>query len=221
MARERTRVDADGVRVTRTRGMAVVLPIVVVAGAAGWFLVRTLRGEAPRPAAPPPAAPPSAEPRIADAAPASAAPARDPGVAERVRQRREERATDRRARSEPTFTTNPPGEHAGMAVFPPPGTKPIKRGIVVPDDFQLPAGYMRHYQTTDDGRRLPPILMFRPDFVGLDANGEPIQIPEDRVVPPELAPPGLPHRVLDETTDVDDTHERRVRREITRPNGER
>jgi hypothetical protein len=221
MARERTRVDADGVRVTRTGRMSLLVPVVIVAGAAGWFLVRSLRAEAPRAASRPSVAPPAEESRPPDASAAPAAPARDPDVAERVRQRREERETDRRAKSQPTFTTNPPGEHAGMAAFPPPGTKPIKRGIVVPDDYQLPDGYVRHYQTTDDGRRLPPILMFRPDFVGLDAEGNPIQVPEDRIVPPELAPPGLPRRMLDETSDTDETGERRVRRDFTRPNRER
>src|SRR5881392_2049979 len=30
------------------------------------------------------------------------------------------------------------GETGGIAVFPLPGTKPVKRGIVVPEDFALP-----------------------------------------------------------------------------------
>jgi hypothetical protein len=117
----------------------------------------------------------------------------------------------RRERSEPRFTANAPGEQAGIAAFPPPGTKPIKRGIVVPDDFELPPGYVRHYQTTDDGHLLRPILMFHPDFAGVDANGNPIAVPEDRIVPPDLAPPGLPVRTLDETTDIDETVGRRAR----------
>jgi len=85
----------------------------------------------------------------------------------------------------------------GIAVFPPPGTDPPKAGIVVPDDYELPPGYVRHFQTTDDGKQLPPILMFHPDFHPVDDRGQPIALPADRVVPPELAPPGLPHDVLD------------------------
>ena len=90
-----------------------------------------------------------------------------------------------------------PGETTGIAVFPPPGTKPIKQGIIVPDDFVLPEGYVRHYQTTDDGRRLPPVLMFHPDYEGVDANGNPVPLPEDGLVPPEMAPPGMPIRKLE------------------------
>jgi hypothetical protein len=80
----------------------------------------------------------------------------------------------------------------GIAVFPPPGTEPLRRGLVVPDDFELPQGYVRHYQTTDDGERLPPILMFHPDYRPVGEDGSPIPLPADRVVPPELAPPGFP-----------------------------
>ena len=83
------------------------------------------------------------------------------------------------------------GETGGITVFPLPGTKPIKRGVVVPDDFPLPEGYVRHYQTTDDGQRLPAILMFHPDYEFVDAHGNPIAVPPDRVVPPQLVPPGL------------------------------
>jgi hypothetical protein len=89
------------------------------------------------------------------------------------------------------------GEREGIAAFPPPGTKPVKRGIVVPDDFVLPEGYVRHYQTTDDGQQLPPVLMFHPDYEGVDEHGKPVPLPEDRIVPPEMAPPGLPFRILD------------------------
>ncbi len=89
------------------------------------------------------------------------------------------------------------GEHGGITVFPLPGTKPVKRGLVVPDDFPLPEGYVRHYQTTDDGEQLPPILMFHPDYDFVNERGEPIAVPADRVVPFELAPPGLPNRTLD------------------------
>jgi hypothetical protein len=88
------------------------------------------------------------------------------------------------------------GVHDGIAAFPPPGTDPPKPGIVVPDAFALPEGYVRHYQTTDDGEPLPPILMFHPDYDFTDADGRPIAIPPDRIVPPEMAPPDLPVEML-------------------------
>jgi hypothetical protein len=90
-----------------------------------------------------------------------------------------------------------PEPKTGIAVFPPRGTDPPKTGIVVPDDYQLPPGYVRHYQTTDDGKQLPPILMFHPDFHPVDDRGQPIAVPADRVVPPEMAPPGLRHDAPD------------------------
>ncbi len=93
-------------------------------------------------------------------------------------------------------------EPQGIALFPPPGTDPPKPGIVVPDDFELPPGYVRHHQVTDDGQQLPPILMFHPDFDWVDANGRKITLPADNVVPPDLAPPGMPIRMLE----VPDTH---------------
>ncbi len=89
------------------------------------------------------------------------------------------------------------GETGGLAAFPPPGTVPIKVGLVVPEGFELPEGYMRYYQTTDDGQRLEPILMFSPDYQFVDADGKAIEVPKDGVVPPELAPPGMPHRTLE------------------------
>jgi hypothetical protein len=86
---------------------------------------------------------------------------------------------------------------SGIKLFPPPGTKPIKRGILVPEDFELPPGYLRHYQSTDDGQQVPAILMFHPDYKPLDQHGLPIPLPPDRVVTPELAPPGLPIKFLE------------------------
>jgi len=91
----------------------------------------------------------------------------------------------------------PSSEATGMALFPPPGTKPIKRGIIVPEDFDLPPGYVRHYQATDDGQRVPAILMFHPDYKPVDEHGAPIPLPEDRVVPADMAPPGLPIQMLE------------------------
>lgn len=93
----------------------------------------------------------------------------------------------------------PPAGQArvGIGLFPAPGTKPIKRGIVVPDDFELPPGYMRHFQATDHGRMLEAILVFHPDYKPVDASGNPIPMPPGRVVPPELAPPGMPIKQLE------------------------
>jgi hypothetical protein len=90
----------------------------------------------------------------------------------------------------------------GIALFPPPGTDPLKRGIVVPEDFELPPGFMRHYQVTDDGKPLRAILMFHPDYHPVDESGEPIPLPPDRVVPPEMAPPGLAIETLDDPEPV-------------------
>ena len=83
------------------------------------------------------------------------------------------------------------GVHSGLGAFSPPGTRPPLVGLAVPEDYVLPEGYVRHYQATDDGQRIEPILMFSPDAEFFDGAGQPIAIPEDRVVPPELAPPGL------------------------------
>ncbi|AKT43636.1 hypothetical protein [Chondromyces crocatus] len=84
------------------------------------------------------------------------------------------------------------GERTGLAAFPPHGTKKIKEGLVVPDDFPLPPGYVRHYQATDKGQMLEAILMFHPDYQPVDAQGNPIALPADRVVPPDMMPEGLP-----------------------------
>jgi len=86
------------------------------------------------------------------------------------------------------------GIYSGLGAFSPPGTSPPLVGLAVPEDFVLPKGYVRHHQATDDGQRIEAILMFAPDFQLLDANNKPIDMPANRVVPPELAPPGLPNR---------------------------
>jgi len=89
------------------------------------------------------------------------------------------------------------GEKEGIAAFPPPGTDPPKSGILVPEDYALPPGYVRHYQVTDDGKRLGAILMFSPDYEFVDDQGKPIELPKDGIVPPEMVPPGMQVRVLD------------------------
>lgn len=89
---------------------------------------------------------------------------------------------------------NQAGVHTGLGAFSPPGTKPPLVGLAVPEDFVLPDGYVRHHQATDDGQRIEAVLMFAPDRQFLDAAGQPIAVPKDRVVPPQFAPPGLPIR---------------------------
>lgn len=88
------------------------------------------------------------------------------------------------------------GDHTGIGAFNPPGTSPPLRGLAVPENFVLPEGYVRHHQVTDEGEPLEPILMFSPDGVFMDASGREMTIPEDRVVPPDMAPPGLPIREI-------------------------
>ena len=89
------------------------------------------------------------------------------------------------------------GIYEGIGAFPPPGTKPALEGLAVPPDYQLPEGYVRHHQSTDDGQDIEPILMYSPDYEFFDANGNPLVIPEDRVVRPEYAPPGVPIRKIE------------------------
>ncbi|MCU0755542.1 MAG: hypothetical protein MUE46_10540 [Xanthomonadales bacterium] len=89
------------------------------------------------------------------------------------------------------------GETGGIAAFNPPGTSPPLSGLAVPADFPLPPGYVRHHQWTDAGEPVEAILMFAPDFVLHDADGREVPLPANRVVPPELAPPGLPIRPVE------------------------
>jgi hypothetical protein len=87
-------------------------------------------------------------------------------------------------------TQLPPGDGTGIDAFPRPGTKPIQRGLIVPDGYELPPGFVRHHQTTDDGEQLPPILKFHPGHL-------PPGAPADRVVPPALAPRDMPQTWLE------------------------
>lgn len=88
------------------------------------------------------------------------------------------------------------GIRTGLGAFNPPGTSPPLVGLAVPDDFVLPEGYVRHHQATDDGQAIEPILMYSPDYEFLDAAGQPVAIPVDRVVPASHAPAGLPIRQI-------------------------
>lgn len=88
------------------------------------------------------------------------------------------------------------GVYTGLGAFSPPGTKPPLIGLAVPEDYPLPPGYVRHYQATDDGQRIEAILMYSPDQPPLDAQGQPIAVPANRVVPADQAPAGLPPRQI-------------------------
>jgi len=92
---------------------------------------------------------------------------------------------------------NEAGVYTGIGAFNPPGTSPPMIGLAVPEDYVLPEGYVRHYQATDDGQRIEPILMYSPDYVFFDSNGLAIAIPENRVVPDNRAPPGLVIRPIE------------------------
>jgi hypothetical protein len=133
------------------------------------------------------AAAPGAVPSSLPAAPAPPGTARLPAPASLGREQ-----------PKPQSDSRPRGD-IGIGSVPRPGTKPVKPGIIVPDDFPLPPGYLRHYQATADGEHLPPILMFHPDYQPVDASGRPVTMPDDFIVPPELAPPGMPLRMLEVT----------------------
>jgi hypothetical protein len=210
-------VGSKSVRVVRGGRIRRDVWGVVVVGlglAVGLVVVRS--GESPARPAEPPAAPraapagPAPSPRADAGAPAvpeerPSAPRTLPATMPRTLRGKlralkalgvtPERGPDGRRRLDaaPVIDAlNAAGIHEGIAAFGRPGTDPPKPGIIVPDDFPLPEGYVRHYQTTDDGQPLPAILMFHPDYTFVDENGNPIEIPADRVVPPELAPPDLP-----------------------------
>lgn len=215
------RPDSDGVRVTDAPGLrraAWVLFIVTMVIGSGTFLIISLirRGEPKKPAdiqAQRPPEPTSGVGRPSPAPEGAPVPAAArPATASNLRTVRRDTSRSETAGAATAPEASPPreisakemietlnagGVHTGIAAFPPPGTKPVKRGIVVPDDFELPEGYVRHYQTTDDGNQLPAILTLHPDYDLMDAKGERVVLPDDRVVPPELAPSGLPVRVLE------------------------
>lgn len=217
--------DADGIRVHalaraptwRAYGLTAAL---LVATAAVLLAFALARDGAPSPArvdAASPAAPSGALAQPEDAAPVRAAPAR----ARPAPPRRSAAATPAPAAGEwPSGDPNDLASHfapgdpeptmgeviqalrdagvrTGIAAFNPPGTSPPLIGLAVPADYELPPGYVRHHQVTDAGEPLEPILMYSPDHVFVDASGRPVAVPEDRVVPPERAPPGLPLRRIE------------------------
>jgi hypothetical protein len=181
------------------RGKSVALLALAVSLACVALLVLFGRptGQLPAPAA----RPPEPEGAPAAAGPAAERPAHAPAASEPTLAPEPEEAPAREpappAAAEEPGPEDAPSVPSGIGLFPPPGTDPIKIGIVVPDDYELPEGYLRHHQVTDDGQELEPILLFHPDYELLDDAGRPIALPENRVVPPELAPPGLPIRMLE------------------------
>lgn len=208
------RTDRDGVRIVEvrppgTRWRRILLPVLAIAVVVSGLHWRSgggkgdpggVSGDETRA----PAGPGSTVTRGAareaaaeGAAPIEAVTARPP-LGSRKARRREKAAVG--PERELTLTDVKPllhGKREGIGVFPLPGSDPPKSGLIVPEDFPLPEGYVRHYQTTDDGKALPPILMFHPDYEWVDDAGNPVPIPPDRVVPPELAPPGMPLRKLE------------------------
>lgn len=202
--------DPDGVRIvphaagsgTRTMVMAIAALLVLAAGAWWWFG----RGGSAPPArgGSLQAGDPSSQADVAGRLPASApngqpdhAVAAQPGQAQR--DPNDLASYIAPGQPEPTMgeviaTLREHGIRTGIGAFNPPGTSPPLVGIAVPEDVPLPEGYVRHHQVTDDGQPIEAILMFSPDHEFHDAAGRPIDIPEDRVVPPHLVPPGLPIR---------------------------
>ncbi|QPF75473.1 hypothetical protein G8A07_22845 [Roseateles sp. DAIF2] len=155
-------------------------------------------------AAPPQPQPPSAAPPVMAATQPSAAAAPGPRI---WRQRDPEgdqtpdladhvNEGERPGMAEVIARLQAAGVHTGLGAFSPPGTRPPLLGLAVPEDFELPPGYVRHYQATDDGQRIEPILMYSPDRPPLDWQGRPITLPANRVVPAELAPAGLAIRQI-------------------------
>lgn len=221
-------MGVDGVRVMADDGAArsialLALAVTLVALAAGLLL------EGSHDAGPGTAEEPSAQrvasdgSRVAAKAAAGVPPESATQVASQPRlapRRMSEEALLRalqRAEARGTIDVGQPGDRAGIAAFPAPGTKPVKRGIVVPDDFELPPGYVRHYQSTDDGHQLPAVLMFHPDFELVDADGNVVPLPADRLVPPDLAPQGLAIQLLDVPEPQIEPIEPRGRREAPAP----
>lgn len=203
----------DGVRITgrpRRRGggrMLGLALIAVVAGVVGWRLLaaRTAAQTERRPTQ-------QAQARVPDSTPGPGG--RSTGLASAsVAHRPPPPSAATREGEDPTPDLSDyvlPGEaptmaeviqalhergiRSGLGAFPPPGTSPPLLGLEVPEGFVLPEGYVRHHQATDDGQRIAPILMFHPDLTHVEVGGRRVPVPADRVVTPELAPPGMPLR---------------------------
>ncbi len=188
-----------------SRGRLAIALLLAVAGCTGLFLLWMPSWIAPDPvdAAATPAPPPTAAaapatgttPTVAQVPPRPPPAPAPEGDADPTRDLSSYVARGENPRmSEVIERLHQRGIFTGLGAFSPPGTSPPLVGLAVPQQFDLPKGYVRHHQATDDGQRIEAILMFAPDFQMLDANNEPIAMPKNRVVPPELAPPGLPIR---------------------------
>lgn len=201
--------DGDGVRMVskphrsgHVRPWAVVA--VIVAAAIAWYVLGPGPGQGPDPAAAQVAVDDQASatadglPRFARQGPTASAqeppalPSNDPNDLAAYFQPGDPEP----AGAEVITALQEAGVHTGLGAFNPPGTSPPLEGLAVPADFKLPEGYVRHHQVTDEGVPIEPILMFSPDFILYDARGRPMAMPANRVVPPELAPPGLPLRMV-------------------------
>ena len=156
----------------------------------------------PRTAPAPMVAPPSS-PQPAEAAPVIAAAQPVPPTIWRQRAPGDDQTPDladyvnegeRPTTAEAIDRLRSQGVTGGLAAFQPPGTRPPLIGLAVPEDYPLPPGYVRHHQVTDDGQRIEAVLMYSPDQPPLDAQGRPVEVPANRVVPDDAAPPGLARR---------------------------
>lgn len=198
----------------------LVLALAAVAGGLAWWWptaeapaprVAALPAQAPLAAAPPAAPLPEASTPVTVAVmtPTNMAPAariprlRDPNgdptpdLADYINE------GERPTMAEVIQRLHAAGVRTGLGAFNPPGTRPPLIGLAVPDGFELPPGYVRHHQATDDGQRIEPMLMFSPDAKTVVVNGRTVAVPADRIVTPELAPPGLPIRRIAVPAPVD------------------
>ncbi len=211
-------VDSDGVRIHKNPGVRTSVWLLTLAmglvGVAVFMVVRpvldrrsddvaradsgAISATGPRRGGPPPAG--RSRPASAARLAAPAAPIQNADLTPRGEEGDvpgDVEPSDAAAPAAPNEADAASEERTGIALFPPPGTEPIKSGVVVPEDFELPPGYVRHYQATDDGHRVPAILMFHPDYAPVDDHGAPIPLPADRIVPPEMAPAGMPVQMLE------------------------
>ena len=204
--------DADGVRIVRRPSraywmiaLAIVAPIVLTIVTV--VLIRRAPGPEARVSGPAVVAAVETETALGSAAPAAPTAMRSPErvvprrvAAPPVQDRAGTDATPVPAPEKPRreidaadaiVALREEGIHDGIAAFGIPGSHPPKAGIIVPEELELPEGYVRHYQSTDDGEELPAILMFHPDYEFVNEAGEVVKLPEDGVVRPEMAPPGI------------------------------
>jgi hypothetical protein len=212
VARSRVRVDRDGVRTTYDPRARWIVAIGAVAsclvGAAA--IVAVLVSPQPGALLPP-------QPAVEEPAEESAAPGDLAAGPEEKHMRRQVRAVHvapgaapaavsaeaKHGGKEPELLARDvipalvaAGETEGIAAFPAAGHRSHQARHRRPDDFELPEGYARHYQTTDDGEQLAPILTFAPNYEFVDDDGKALPLPDNGIVPPEMAPAGLPIRIL-------------------------